>query len=146
MTVLWQMQGSPESLLVPSKFSYETNCSSKPPNCSPIPLYWDKKHCNLVVMSEGEISYLNTVAKLMQNWGYVYLVLLDFTDNSNLLQSADKISKFDLIRCELLLVIVPILVSLLHCLRLSRSNTTCEVSPKLVSVGGLISSNKTPCE
>jgi hypothetical protein len=34
-------------------------------------------------MSEGEVSYLNTVAKLMQNWGYVYSVLLDFMDNSN---------------------------------------------------------------
>jgi hypothetical protein len=33
-------------------------------------------------MSEGGVSYLNKVAKLMQNWGYVYLVLFDFTNNS----------------------------------------------------------------
>jgi hypothetical protein len=33
-------------------------------------------------MSEGGVSYLNTVAKLMQNCGYVYSFFLDFTDNS----------------------------------------------------------------
>jgi hypothetical protein len=65
------------------KFSYVTKCSSKPPTCSPIPLPWDKKPCNLVVMSEGGVSYLNTRAKLMQNWGYLCSVLLDFTNNPN---------------------------------------------------------------
>jgi hypothetical protein len=33
-------------------------------------------------MSGGGVSYLIIVAKLMQIWGYVYLVLLDFLDNS----------------------------------------------------------------
>jgi hypothetical protein len=33
-------------------------------------------------MSEGGVSYLNTIAILMQNRGYVYSVLLDFMDNS----------------------------------------------------------------
>jgi hypothetical protein len=51
------------------------------PTCSPIPLPWDKKHCSLVVLSWGGFSYLIIATKLMQNWGYVYLVLLDFTDN-----------------------------------------------------------------
>jgi hypothetical protein len=33
-------------------------------------------------MSGGGVYYLNTVATLMQNWVYVYSVLLDFMDNS----------------------------------------------------------------
>jgi hypothetical protein len=73
-----KMQCLPKSLLVPPKFSYVTNCSSKPSTCSPIPLPWDIKHCSLVVMLGGGISYLITIAKLMQNWGYVYLVCLIF--------------------------------------------------------------------
>jgi hypothetical protein len=83
MTDPCQVQRSLNSLLVPPKFSYVINCSPKPPTCSPIPLPWDKNHCSLVVMSEGGVSYLFTVAKLMQNWGYVYSILLNFSDNSN---------------------------------------------------------------
>jgi hypothetical protein len=83
MTDPWQMQYSSKSFLVPPKFSYVINCSPKPPTCSLIPLLWDIKHCNLVVMTRGGVSYLITAAKLMQNWGYVYSVLLDFLDNSN---------------------------------------------------------------
>jgi hypothetical protein len=76
MTDTWQIHRLPKSLLVPPKFSYITNCSPKP-------LPWDKKHCSLVVMSKGGVSYLIIVENLMQNWGYIYSILLDFLDSSN---------------------------------------------------------------
>jgi hypothetical protein len=73
----------PKSLLVPPKFSYVTNYSPKPPTSSLIPLLWDKNQCSLIVMSKGGVSNLNIIAKLMQNWGYVYSILLDFSDKSS---------------------------------------------------------------
>jgi hypothetical protein len=81
----WQIQCTPKSLLVPPKFPYVTNYSPKPPICSPIALPQNIKHCSLVVMSGGGISYLITATKLvlMQNKEYIYSVLLDFSDNSN---------------------------------------------------------------
>jgi hypothetical protein len=90
MTNPWQMHSSPKSLLVPPKFFYVTNCSPKPPACSSIPLPRDKKHCSLVVMSKGGISYLITIAKLMQNWGYVYAILFDFLNNFSLFRKGNR--------------------------------------------------------
>jgi hypothetical protein len=43
-------------------------------------------------MLEGGISYLIIVEKLMQNWGYVYSILLDFLDNSILIGKYKRIS------------------------------------------------------
>ena len=61
-----------KSQFVPPKFPYVTNCSSKPLACFPIYLLWDTKHCSLVVMLGGGVSYLIATAKLMQNKGYVH--------------------------------------------------------------------------
>jgi hypothetical protein len=79
-----QMQCLPKSLLVTSKFPYVINYSPKPPICSPIPLLQDIKYYSLVVMSGGGVSYLITTSKLMQSRGYIYSVLLDFSNNSNI--------------------------------------------------------------
>ena len=57
MVDLWQMQGSPKSLLVPPKFFYVTNCSPKPPTS-------DKNHYNLVVMLKGGVFYLKYSSKI----------------------------------------------------------------------------------
>jgi hypothetical protein len=76
------MQCLPKSLLVPLKFPYVINCSPKPPTCSPIPFPQNIKHYSLVVMSGCGVSYLIRVAKLIQNKGYIYSVLLDFSDDS----------------------------------------------------------------
>jgi hypothetical protein len=89
----WKMQCLPKSLLVPPKFPYVTNCSPKPLTCSSIPLPQDIRHCSLVVISRGEVSYLITSAILIQNRVYVYLVLLDFLDNS--IEGAIFLVQFD---------------------------------------------------
>ena len=49
MTIPWQLQCLFKFQLVLPKFLYVTNCSSKPPTCSFIPLPWDTKHYSLVV-------------------------------------------------------------------------------------------------
>jgi hypothetical protein len=95
----WQMQWLHKSLLVPPKFPYVTNCSPKPPTYSSIPLSSDIKHCILVIMLGGGISYLIMAAKLMQNRGYIYSVLFEFLDNSIV-----NLFKMVVLRCEVMVI------------------------------------------
>jgi hypothetical protein len=98
----WQMQCAPKSLLVPPKFPYITIRSLKPPTCSPIPLPWDIKHCSLVVMSRGGVSYLITTINWCKTKGMYTQFCLTFritlmSYNINNLKCLDFIHNF---HCE----------------------------------------------